>query len=173
MEKREKKQVFSEIHFYVVLTFDGFHLLLDEHDIRSVEVVEDVQTQVEKEESSIGVVGWLSYGEEQYPVFHLSTDLQLLPEPPDDKRFCVLIQTEGEEAVFGIMCDALTQLEPGHILYLQPIPEPCHLPHTPLTQLAVYDESVAYVTTADNLVSYISAWGETRMVEVETELESA
>jgi hypothetical protein len=159
--------VADRIEFYVALEFDGLTLLIAQHEIRFVEVIEDVQTQLEAGEAAVGVAGWLTHGEEQFPVFCLSYDLELINDLPKESRYCVILETEGQEATFGLICHNMESLSPRYPLHIQAIPEAMYNPDSPLDNLALYQGGIACLSNALSLVSYISAWGERRLEELD------
>lgn len=128
----------THIRFYVALHFSGINLLILQEEIRFVEVIEDVQTQLEEGEDILGVAGWLSHGEEQFPVFCLNEHLTLQNTVPDNRRYCVILETAGEEATFGILCEDMDPLDPRYPLHIQPIPTAMQNEESLLHKLVTY-----------------------------------
>jgi hypothetical protein len=159
--------VAARVEFYVALEFGNLTLLVAQHEIRFVEVIEDVQTQLEAGEAAVGVAGWLTHGDEQFPVFCLLPDLELTNDIPKSSRYCVILETEEQEATFGLICDNMESLSPHYPLHIQAIPEVMRNPDNPLERLALYQGGIACLSNALNLISYISAWGERRLEELD------
>ena len=161
----------KRVHFYVVLRFSSLNLIVAQHDIRFVEVLEDVQTQLEAGEAAAGVAGWLTHGEEQFPVFCLSHELEPLSFIPEGRRYCVILETSGEEATYGLLCAEIIPLAPNYPLHIQPIPEAMRNNDSPILNLATYESGIGCVSSAEALVGYISAWSERHLAQFEADLE--
>lgn len=155
------------VHFYVLLGFDGLNLLLPQHEIRVVEIIEDVELHVEPEEAAAGVMGWISQSDQQFPVFSLNYSLELYNHLPPNRKYCVLLETE-EEAVLGITCDEFISLDDfkGE-LYLQDIPPAMHLDFSPLSGLGIYEGQMICRTDASSLMGYLTAHAEEQMSQME------
>lgn len=161
------------VHFYVLLGFDGLHLLLPQHEIRVVEIIEDVELHVEPEEAAAGVMGWISQSDQQFPVFSLNYSLELCNHLPPNRKYCVLLETD-EEAVFGITCDSFISLDgfKGD-LHLQAIPPAMHLEFSPLSGLGIYEGQMICQTDASSLMGYLTAHAEEHMSQMEETYDEA
>lgn len=155
------------VHFYVLLGFDGLNLLIPQHEIRVVEIIEDVELHVEPEEAAAGVMGWISQSDQQFPVFSLNADLGLYSYLPSSRKYCVLLETE-EEAVLGITCDEFISLDnfKGN-LHLQDVPLAMHLEFSPLSGLGIYEERMICMTEASSLMGYLTAHAEEQIAQME------
>jgi len=155
------------VHFYVLFVFDNLRLLIPQHEIRVVEIVDDVELHVEPEEAMAGVMGWVNQGEQQFPVFSLNQKLGLFSYMPPRRKYCVLLETE-EEAVLGITCEELISLDgyKGN-LHMQPLPACMPLPFSPITALAIYKNEVCCLSSAANLMQYLTAQAEEQMAMLE------
>jgi len=145
----------SAIH--VRVTFDGVRLFLVQQEIYVVEIIEDVQTEVEDNEKAAGIMGWLAHGEEQYPVFTLSSDLDILLYLPENRRYCVILQSEG--TLFGLTCEDVFALPAKYALHPQPLPVVMRSEDTPIEKLVIHNQEVGCFTSAARLMEYITAWG--------------
>lgn len=156
------------IEFYVMLTFDNMRLLVKQQELRVVEVIEDVETSsVKPEEALAGIMGWISHGEQQYPVFSLSDSFEILDYLPEKRLLCVLLEA-GVDAVFGITCEEVIPLDEEHHLPIFPMPESMRATDSPLTHLAIYrEEYIACITNSEVLLDYLTAYAEAHMLEIE------
>jgi len=155
------------VHFYVLLGFDGLNLLIPQHEIRVVEIIEDVELHVEPEEAAAGVMGWISQSDQQFPVFSLNADLGLYSHLPPNRKYCVLLETE-EEAVLGITCDEFISLDDFKgDLHLQEIPPSMHLDFSPLSGLGIYEDRMICQTDASSLMGYLTAHAEEQIAQME------
>jgi len=161
------------IEFYVMLTFDNMKLLVKQQEIRVVEVIEDVETSsVKPEEALAGIMGWISHGEQQFPVFSLSDALEILDHLPERRLLCVLLEA-GVDAVFGITCEEILPLDEVSHLPIFPMPESMRLADSPLSHLAIYqEEHIACITNSEALLDYLTAYAEAHMLEIEEHEES-
>lgn len=159
------------VHFYVLLGFDGLNLLIPQHEIRVVEIIEDVELHVELEEAAAGVMGWISQSDQQFPIFSLNADLGLYDYLPETRKYCVLLETD-EEAVLGITCDEVISLDDFKgDLYLQDIPPSMHLEFSPLSGLGIYEERMLCTTDASSLMGYLTAHAEEQIAQMEDTFE--
>ncbi len=155
------------IEFYVMLTFDNMKLLVKQKEIRVVEVIEDVETSVKTEESLAGIMGWISHGEQQFPVFSLSDELEILDYLPAKRALCVLLEA-GVDAIFGVTCEEVVSLDHLPHLLVYPMPDAMFSVHSPLHHLAIYQEKeIACITDSESLLGYLSAYAEAHMAEIE------
>ncbi len=163
----------AAIEFYVMLLFGNMRLLLKQQEIRVVEVIEDVETSsVKPEEALAGIMGWISHGEQQYPVFSLSDALDILDYLPEKRLLCVLLEV-GVDAIFGITCEEVVSLDEVHHLPIFPMPESMRLASSPLSHLAIYQgKHVACITNSEALLDYLTAYAEAHMLEIEEHEES-
>lgn len=155
------------IDFHVLVSFDELNLVVLQQDIRAVEVIEDVQTKLEAEEAAAGIMGWISFADQQYPVFSLDKELNLLPYLPDNRHLCVLLQA-GEEAVVGLTCSNVESLDKSrHILHQREIPVCMQLKGSPIEKLGIYDKKLVCISSAMALMKYLTAWAEARLAVME------
>ncbi|MDM8547188.1 hypothetical protein [Candidatus Venteria ishoeyi] len=154
------------IEFFVLLRFDGLLLLIPQHDIHVVEVIDDVETGVEAEEEAIGIMGWVNQNEQQFPVFTLDKNLNLLRYLPPDRKLCVLLKA-GEDAAFGITCESIDALDENPGLYIQTIPDCMYMSESPLEKLVIYQHEAGAITGKDSLQQYLTAYAEARMLEMD------
>jgi len=152
--------------FHVVLHFDDIRLVVPQENIRMIEMIESVETYVEPEESMIGIMGWVSYFEQQYPVFTLSAELHLLDSLPASRDFCVLLETP-EEAIYGLSCDQVESLEISSDMIYTDLPDCMFKAHSPIQSLMIRQNKVASMTNSQALMYYFSAWAEERMADAE------
>ena len=131
-----------------VLGVDGLKLLLPQDELRTLEPVEDVK-QGSHEHLE---VGWISVADQQCPVFCVAGDLTVLGEIPRQRRIVVMLNADNELA--GVLCDELNIVR-SEELNIYPIPVSLRGPGSPLTSLAIYEDTVACMTSSHHLISYL------------------
>ncbi len=149
---------------HVRLEFDGLRLFITQAEVYTIEIIADVQTEVEENEKAAGILGWVAHGEEQYPVFSLSGNLEILLRMPRSRRYCVILQSEG--TLFGLTCENLIMLPVGYRLNEQEMPVCMRNEDSPIHKLALYEREVACMTTASQLMEFITTWGADAYAEV-------
>lgn len=156
------------IDFYVLLTMGELKLLVLQQDIRAVEVVEDIQTKLEEEEAAAGIMGWIAFSDQQYPVFSLDEHLNVHSHLPENHHLCVLLHA-GEEAVVGLTCTTVQSLNVSYRPHIVPLPACMRIPGTPISGLAVHNKQLLCISNAAALMNYLTAWTERRLAELEME----
>lgn len=132
-----------------VLKIDTLDLLIQQGEIRTLESASDVDgSNPEK-----GSVGWISYAQQRWPVFCLSTQLDLQLSVPAARRTCVLLALQ--RGYIGVLCDDVTVLKQvSGQLYELPIA--MRRNDTPLHGVVAYNQGVACVSDANRLAAHIA-----------------
>ncbi len=126
------------------LVVDGQSFLIAHIHIHSVEPILGVQM-----ESGHGpAIGTLQLGEDQWPVFCLDGDLNILGSVPATRRDCVLLKSvDGGVAV---LCDEVGEVD-NAALTMIPVPGCMSGEQSPMDSLAVIDAKITCVLGADRL----------------------
>lgn len=142
-------------NYHVILHFEGFRLLLPQHNIISVEVIEDLLFLKDNETDAqqAGIIGWVYLERQQNPVYCLSTQLTLAQALSPQHRVIVILQIA--QGLFGLSCERIEPL-PAHLrLHPQPLPNCMYVPDSPIENAVIYQEQISYPTTAEKLADYL------------------
>jgi hypothetical protein len=137
-------QAIESSDYFANLTFAGLQLLIPQSDIYSLEPTVDMTSCLD----AIGAVGQLQQGTEVWPLYALSSDLNLLDSCPDSYRIAVLLK--NIKPVYGLVCEQIDTLARSQ-MSIHPIPRAMHNPESPLLALALYGEEIRYISTASAL----------------------
>lgn len=132
----------------VVLAIDGLKLILPQRDIRTVESIGDVEL-AEKTPTSIGTI---NYRGQRWPVVCVSSGLLILNAVPASRRACVMLALDGQ--FLGLLCDDAKVL----LNFTQQsfaIPNSMRTHDSPITGLIQYEQSLACLSDAIHLFSYV------------------
>ncbi|HEY6096371.1 MAG TPA: chemotaxis protein CheW [Gallionellaceae bacterium] len=132
-----------------VLKIDGLDLLIQQRDIRTLESVSDV----DRSAPGKGSVGWISFAQQRWPVFCVSSRLDLQLEIPPARGTCVLLALEDGYA--GVLCDDVTILrQVSGRLHELPVAMRRH--DTPIRGVVSHNQGMACVSDAGRLADYIA-----------------
>ena len=132
------------------VVIDGQSLLIGHVYIHSVEPLLDVRTQA----GPGAAIGVIELGDTRWPVFCIDGDLNLLTSMPDNRRACVLLKSDHGGVAF--LCDEVRVVD-NNALKLLPVPGCMRGEHDLMESLAVIDNKVTCVLSADGLSSMLSA----------------
>ena len=96
---------------YVLLRFDGINLALPRGEVLGVESCSSIL----RNETEAPAVGVVALGNQELPVYVLSGKLELLTGGPNNRRFCVCLDTSDSSERYAIACDVVEQLSLIHI----------------------------------------------------------
>jgi hypothetical protein len=151
------------VNFPVELRFNDLCLVVSQHDIAAVEIIEDVETShIETEEAAAGVMGWIKLSEHQWPVFSLDNQLRPLPYLPKERNFCVLLDA-GADTLFGLTCEFFGALSVKTRLVEHPVPSAMKLSDSVVESLLIYGESIACTSSGAHLMGYLSTLAEAHL----------
>lgn len=125
---------------YVFLSLGDRALLLPQSEIRSLESALDVRTEAPPANG----VGWLSFENNDWPVYGFDKGLNPLSKLPSNQRCCALLSLE--DGYFGLLCTNVATVA-GSDLRVQSLPAAMSMPGSPLSGLAIYGDGVAVVST--------------------------
>ena len=141
-----------EIRALTKLTLGGYPWLLPQTEIRSLESPLDIDREVRAPQG----IGAIALGGEWWPVYCLSGELRLLPQPPDSRGICALLDNGADR--FGLLCDQVETLaETPRLLAL---PACMGLPDSPIQALAPLDEGLGCVTDTEHLAALLATLAE-------------
>lgn len=141
-----------EIGAFAVLTVDGRRWLVPQAEIQSLESLLDIDREVRIPHS----VGAVAFASEWWPVYCLSGELQILPQLPNSRRACPLLDNGADR--FGLVCDRVEAL--AEAPRLQVLPACMALPDSPVQALALLDDGLGCVTTTERLAAMLAAVAE-------------
>jgi len=155
------EQSYSNPDLYVQLFIDDLMLFVPQDDVASLEIVSDVQV----EDTGMGAVGWFGqHGHGQnVPVFCVDTHLDLLADIPNQREYFALLKsTDEEELPLGILCNEVENLNIRRTnIYMQNLPPIMHTPHSPISELLIFEETIACIATGEDLRDYLTFLAET------------
>ncbi|MFZ1830769.1 MAG: hypothetical protein WAW42_18810 [Candidatus Competibacteraceae bacterium] len=138
----------QEIRSFAVLTLEGRQWLLPQAEIQSLESILDIDHEVRIPHS----VGAVAFAGLWWPVYCLSSELQILPKMPGGRRACLLLNNGADR--FGLVCDRVDTLaEPPQLLAL---PACMVLPDSPIQALVLLEEGLGCVTTTEHLAALLA-----------------
>jgi chemotaxis signal transduction protein len=142
-------------HLYVLFVLDGNSFFVPQDDVDSVEIIADVQ----KENAPGGAIGWFFGHGDESPVFCLAENFSLLSDVPKKREYLILLKAEPQP--LGITCDEVENinLNKEH-LDLQELPFAMKKPGSPISQLLIYQEKIAYVCKGSALVKHLQSFME-------------
>lgn len=131
-----------------VLKIDTLDLLIQQSEIRTLESVSDVDSSAPGTKS----MGWISFAQQRWPVYSLSSQLDLQSSVPAARRTCALLALE--QGYVGVLCDDVTILKQvsGQLFEL---PVAMRRSDTPIHGVISYNQGVACVSDANRLAAYI------------------
>lgn len=153
---RISERIPDEKSLWVALDFDHHHLLLSQHEIRSLESVLDVRRQ----DAVPPIAGTITVAGETWPVYCLSgEELVVTADIPSHHRVCLLLD-DGRHRL-AIVCGQIEMLALSPRRY--PLPACLAKPAALIEALVVHGETVACLTTTARLAAFCqrdTAWGE-------------
>ena len=126
------------------LVVDDQSLLIAHVHIHSVEPIVDVRIESDHGQA----LGILQLGEDQWPVYCLDGDLNILDRLPAKRHACVLLKSD--HGAIGILCDEVRVVDNAA---LTPVPVPTCMSggQSVMECLAIIDGKVTCVLAADRL----------------------
>jgi hypothetical protein len=140
----------GEAHrLYARLGLDDQGILLPQNDISALEPALDIEMD---EKSSIAT-GQIEFNRQRWPVYALTSNLNVSREIPARRRICVIVNKSG--GYFGLVCDHFDTLEARDVKF-QPLPACMLTPRTPIDALAIHDGRVELVCRGDRLALFLT-----------------
>ena len=135
---------------FVIQLRAGQSLLIAHTHIHSVEPILDVVIETGHGQA----LGVLQLGEEQWPVYCMDGDLNILDGLPAKRRACVLLKSD--HGGIGILCDEVRVVD-NAALTLVPVPACMSGEENLMESLAIIDGKVTCVLEADRLSAMLFA----------------
>lgn len=134
---------------FLVGSFDGVHLLFRKSEVKSLEMIDDLESP------SPETAGAFLYrrGNSECPVFALDRDFGILPKIPALRQHFILLASESGE--FGIACDQTSLLRRADAR-LMPLPECMQSPASPIQGVALIADSIGFLCSASTLAAGLS-----------------
>lgn len=134
----------GEQDLYIDLEIDRLRLLLPQRDVHILEPAADIRPVGEYTDH----FGTIEVDGDPYPVYCLSSGLQLMTEPPMHWRICVLLQHPHQ--VFGLVC-ASVRFHHRTSLIEHTLPFCMRLGKSPITALALCGDEVMSISSVGRL----------------------
>jgi hypothetical protein len=134
---------------YAALTLGSLILAVPQHEVHTLEPVLDIET-AEPEGMRIGSIALAG---SRWPVYCPSANLAAVSVLPATWRICVMLGATG--TLFGIVCEMVATIDEAE---MQPFPMPTCMSHPtqPIRALALYQEQVLCITTANDLIAFMA-----------------
>ena len=132
------------------LVVDDRRILIAHDHVHSVEPILDVRIESDHGQA----LGTLQLGEDQWPVYCLDGDLNILDKLPAKRCACVLLRSD--RGAIGILCDQVRVVD-NAALTLVPVPACMSGEQSLVESLAVMDGKVSCVLGADRLSAMLLA----------------
>ncbi|MFK5969747.1 MAG: hypothetical protein QM487_06455 [Candidatus Marithrix sp.] len=140
--------------FYVLLIFDNRYLFISQDEVQSVEIVADLQPNQDNKNEIGKFVG---HGLEA-PIYCLDSDLSIMKKMPSNREYFVLLKTEKDQHLMGIVCDEVENINmKQEHLYPQTIPTIMQTKNSPIRELLFYQDNMSCICDGIALVKYINA----------------
>ena len=130
---------------YLALQIDHLRLLVPQAQFAAMASAETLQP---KRDNSQPGIGSISRGQQTWPVYALNNALELTTEPPSTRAQCVLLTTGTEH--IGLLCDQAFPIERSELI-VGPIPACMQSSELLFSGLAIYQDQIAFLSTADIL----------------------
>lgn len=131
-----------------VLKIGTLELMIRQGEMRTLEAASNMDDNDPEEMS----VGWINYAQQRWPVYCLSSQLELLSSIPVERRACALMALE--KGFIGVLCDDVVLLKQvsGQVYELPLI---MRRADTPINGVVPYNQGIACISEANNLARYI------------------
>lgn len=140
----------AQIEHYALLAFQGLQLLIPQTDIYSLEPIADLLPASNAYQNTVGQI---KQGGEVWPVYALSSDLEVLNSSPVDSRVIVLMKNVQPE--YGLLCEQVDTLKRSEVSIL-PMPTAVQSKNSPLLAIAVKATELRYISSASALSNLFS-----------------
>lgn len=138
----------SLVSLYAVISIDNRKLLIPQKEINSLESILDLETTSQEPPA----VGSFTLGGEPWPVYCLSSELDLLLDIPSTRRMCALLKDSNH--ALGLACDQIEPLRQQN-MQLQPLPLSMNTSTSPVQALVLHENGIGCVTTTSRLANLI------------------
>ncbi len=130
----------------LVASYDGIHLLFRKCEVKSVEMLDDVES------SSPEGTGALRYrhGESECPVVALDGNFGILPSIPARRQHFILLASEKGE--LGIACDQTSLLREADAR-LMPLPDCMQSEESPIQGVALIADAIGFFCSSSALAA--------------------
>jgi hypothetical protein len=134
---------------YATLMLGSLALAVPQHEMHTLEPVLDIET-AEPEGMRIGSIALAG---SRWPVYCLSANLEAASVLPATWRICVMLGATG--TLFGIVCEMVAMIDGAEIQSFS-MPTCMSHPMQPIRALALYQEQVLCITTANDLIDFMA-----------------
>ena len=137
--------------FFTALQIDHLCLLLPQAQVAATESAANLRPNIFPHQHSLGLIPHAGYS---WPIYCLDYNLVLTIDPPEQRQHCVLL-THGQERI-GILCDQIMTIAHGE-LTISPVPKCMRTDQLLFHSLAVYEDSMVYISSTEQLGRLIHA----------------
>lgn len=142
----------SVVSLYAVVSIGDRKLLIPQQEIRSLESILDLNTDPPQEPPAIGA---FTLEGESWPIFCLSSELDILLDIPNTRRMCILLKDSNH--TLGLACDQVEPLR-QYNMRLQPLPLCMKTSISPVQALVFHGNTIGCVTTTARLAKLIAGF---------------
>ena len=147
--QKRSVNVHSTGDFFATLSIDHLRLLLPHRQVHTLEPIADVELS----EKQNGQIGWLEAAGLKSPIYSFSRNLAILDVIPDGRRIAVVMVADSGS--IGVLCDDL-KIMPRTRFISHPLPTCMNAVGTPVTGLAIHNDAVCCMSSANHLLKYLS-----------------
>lgn len=130
---------------FALLAFQNLKLLIPQTDIYSLEPVADI---LPASSNHLNSVGECNQGGRVWPVYALSTDLNVLNARPETSRIIILMKNVQLE--YGLLCEQVDTIKRSEIS-IHPVPVAVQGKNSPILAIAIQGTQVRYISSASAL----------------------
>ena len=134
-----------------VLSFDGVNLLLPQHEVATIEVVNSIID----ENDTPGAFGTLKSAGREWPVFALTSDFEKQLECPSNYKFCVGINYVKQAEAFSIACEEVNTLKIENASELKSVHTCMRTPECPIEALVLKDGQLLLMSDVATMRRYL------------------
>lgn len=134
---------------WLVLSIDKVRVALPQKDVKTIELVSALDVAVEGEMEA----GWLEQDGKMWPAYGVDEQLNLRPEVPKTRRFCVMLR-EGDKLI-GFLADQVRLLPADEDIAVSDLPGCLIVEDSPLGGLSLLDGDVVAAMRPGALAPYL------------------
>ena len=139
---------------FVQLTLGREKFLIRQEEVVALEPAMDVHKSI----SSEGWTGTISRDGNDYPVYNLTSNLELSNTPPDSRGICVCLSYENIQ--FGIICDEVDNMTTSDFTYFM-VPDCMQTESCPVKNLAVSGNKVTGIISLEAIFRFLPVYAST------------
>lgn len=130
---------------FAQLVFAGLQILIPQTDVYSLEPVVDMTPPSMDRFDSVGA---FEQSGNVWPLYALSSDLNVLTISPETYRIVILMK--NVQPVYGLLCEQVDTITRGEIS-IYPMPTVMQCKNSPILALALYGTEIWFISSANAL----------------------